>query len=93
MRAIKLRVQVLLSNYLCWGVTAGKASHNPNNARGVTAHKMGRNSSSDKYSMAYHSINTVTMIMMSINSSSFQIGACRLIFKKQHCIFAVEIIF
>ena len=29
----------------CWGVTAGKASHNASNARGVTAGKMGRNSS------------------------------------------------
>ena len=28
-----------------WGVTAGKASHNASNARGVTAGKMGRNSS------------------------------------------------
>ena len=30
---------------VCWGVTAGKASHNASNARGVTACKMGRNSS------------------------------------------------
>ena len=30
---------------LCWGVTAGKASHNASNARGVTAGKMGSNSS------------------------------------------------
>ena len=29
----------------CWGVTVGKASHNASNARGVTASKMGRNSS------------------------------------------------
>ena len=28
-----------------WGVTAGNASHNASNARGVTAGKMGRNSS------------------------------------------------
>ena len=28
-----------------FGVTAGKASHNASNARGVTASKMGRNSS------------------------------------------------
>ena len=28
-----------------WGVTARKASHNASNARGVTAGKMGRNSS------------------------------------------------
>ena len=31
--------------YQCWGVTAGNASHNASNARGVTAGKMGRNSS------------------------------------------------
>ena len=30
---------------VCWGVTAGKVSHNASNARGVTAGKMGRNSS------------------------------------------------
>ena len=30
---------------ICWGVTAGKASHNASNDRGVTAGKMGRNSS------------------------------------------------
>ena len=30
-----------------WGVTAGKASHNASNARGVTPGKMGRNSSGD----------------------------------------------
>ena len=30
---------------VCWGVTAGKASHNASNARDVTAGKMGRNSS------------------------------------------------
>ena len=29
----------------CWGVTAGKESHNASNARGVTAGKIGRNSS------------------------------------------------
>ena len=29
---------------VCWGVTAGKASHNASNARDVTAGKMGRNS-------------------------------------------------
>ena len=29
----------------CWGVTAGKSSHNASNARGVTAGKMGHNSS------------------------------------------------
>ena len=28
-----------------WGVTASKSSHNASNARGVTAGKMGRNSS------------------------------------------------
>ena len=28
-----------------WGVTAGKGSHNASNARGITAGKMGRNSS------------------------------------------------
>ena len=33
------------ASYQCWGVTAGKASHNASNARGVTAGKMGRNSS------------------------------------------------
>ena len=39
---MKLRVQVL-----CWGVTAGKACLKAaSNARGVTAGKMGRNSSS-----------------------------------------------
>ena len=31
----------------CWGVTAGKASHNSSNVRGVTASKLGRNSSTD----------------------------------------------
>ena len=31
----------------CCGVTAGKASHNARNARGVTAGKMGRNSSAN----------------------------------------------
>ena len=30
---------------IMWGFTAGKASHNASNARGVTAGKMGRNSS------------------------------------------------
>ena len=30
---------------IMWAVTAGKASHNASNARGVTAGKMGRNSS------------------------------------------------
>ena len=30
---------------VCWGVTAGKSSHNACNARDVTAGKMGRNSS------------------------------------------------
>ena len=30
-----------------WGVTAGKASHNAINARGVTVGKMGRNSSAN----------------------------------------------
>ena len=57
MRAIKLRVQVLrplasgargalpLVGGVCWGVTAGKASYNACNARGVTSGKMGRNSS------------------------------------------------
>ena len=29
----------------CWGVTAGKASHNSSNVRGVTAGKVGHNSS------------------------------------------------
>ena len=29
----------------CWGVTAGKVSHNSSNVRGVTAGKVGRNSS------------------------------------------------
>ena len=33
------------SEGVCWGVTAGKASHNASNARDVTAGKMGRNSS------------------------------------------------
>ena len=33
----------------CWGVTAGNASHNASNARGVTAGKMGRNSSEYNY--------------------------------------------
>ena len=28
----------------CWGVSAGKASHNASNARGVNADKMGSNS-------------------------------------------------
>ena len=57
MREIKLRMQVLrplasgargvlpLVGWVCWGVTAGNASHNASNARGVTAGKMGRNSS------------------------------------------------
>ena len=30
---------------VCWGVTAGKASHNASNSRDVTAGKMERNSS------------------------------------------------
>ena len=30
---------------VCWGVIAGKACNNASNARGVTAGKMGRNSS------------------------------------------------
>ena len=34
---------------VCWGVTAGKSSHNASNARDVTAGKMGRNSSSDNH--------------------------------------------
>ena len=34
-----------LGGGVCWGVTAGKASHNASNARDVTAGKMGRNSS------------------------------------------------
>ena len=33
---------------VCWGVTAGKASHTARNTRGVTAGKMGRNSSVEK---------------------------------------------
>ena len=33
----------------CWGVTARKASHNASNVRGVTAGKMGRNSSQNSY--------------------------------------------
>ena len=33
-----------LGGGVCWGVTAGKASHNASNARDVTASKMGRNS-------------------------------------------------
>ena len=33
------------SSQQCWGVTAGKASHNSCNVRGVTAGKVGRNSS------------------------------------------------
>ena len=33
----------------CWGVTAGKASHKAINARGVTAGKMGRNSSNNNH--------------------------------------------
>ena len=49
MREIKLRMQVMgplasgargglpLVGGVCWGVTAGKASHNAGNARGVTA--------------------------------------------------------
>ena len=60
MREIKLRVKVMwpasgrssasrgalpLVGGVCWGVTAGKASHNASNARDVTAGKMGRNSS------------------------------------------------
>ena len=31
----------------CWGITAGKESHNASNVRGVTAGKMGRNSSAN----------------------------------------------
>ena len=34
---------------IMWLVTAGKASHNACNARGVTAGKMGRNSSDTNY--------------------------------------------
>ena len=61
MREIKLRMQVLrplasgargalpLVGGVCWGVTAGKASHNASNARGVTAGKMGRNSSNKSW--------------------------------------------
>ena len=30
---------------VCWGVTAGKSSHNASNVRDVTAGQMGRNSS------------------------------------------------
>ena len=56
MREIKLRAQVMrpLASGArgalplvrgAWGVTAGKASHNAGDARGVTAGKMGRNSS------------------------------------------------
>ena len=60
MREIKLCVQVLrplasgargalpLVGGVCWGIDAGKASHNASNARGVTAGKMGRNASSYK---------------------------------------------
>ena len=33
------------ASYQCSGVTEGKASHSASNARGVTACKMGRNSS------------------------------------------------
>ena len=56
MREIKLRMHVLrplasgalpMVGGVCWGVTAGKASHNASSARGVTAGKMGRNSSVD----------------------------------------------
>ena len=59
MREIKLRMQVMgplasgargglpLVGGVCWGVTAGKASHNASNARGVTAGKMGCNSSNN----------------------------------------------
>ena len=57
MREIKLRVKILralasrsrgalpLVGGVCWGITAGKASHNASNARDVTAGKVGRNSS------------------------------------------------
>ena len=57
MLEIKLRMQVMrplasgehgalsFVGGVCWGVTAGNASHNASNARGVTAGKMGRNSS------------------------------------------------
>ena len=49
MREIKLasgaRGVLPLVGWVCWGVTAGNASHNASNARGVTAGKMGRNSS------------------------------------------------
>ena len=61
MHEMKLRMQVLRpalascvrealplvggASQLCCGVTAGKASHNASNARGVTESKMGRNSS------------------------------------------------
>ena len=61
MREIKLRMYVLrplasgargalpLVGRVCWGVTAGNASHNASNARDVTAGKMGRNSSNNNY--------------------------------------------
>ena len=61
MREMKLRLQVLqavkhLSRawslaigqrgvIIMWGVIAGNTSHNASNARGVTAGKMGRNTS------------------------------------------------
>ena len=61
MHAMKLRVQAMRpalasgargalplvggASYLCWGVTAGNESHNASNDSGVTAGKMGRNSS------------------------------------------------
>ena len=59
MHEMKLRVQVLgpalasgacgaltvVGGVSCWCVTAGKSSHNASNVRGVTAGKMGRNSS------------------------------------------------
>ena len=40
---------------VCWGVTAGKASHNASNARGVTAGKMGRNSSNTNNQYQHYS--------------------------------------
>ena len=74
MREIKLRVRVLrplasggrgalsLVGGVCWGVTAGKASHNASNARGVTAGKMGRNSS------IYNSVVTCRHITISTSA-------------------------
>ena len=66
MREIKHRVKILrpasrrgsrgalpLVGGVCWGVTAGKASHNASNARDVTAGKMGRNSSSNEHVLLY----------------------------------------